>query len=164
MKRLNILILLLCCALFTFAQSLERQVIANAGLAVQNSSAGLSYTLGQEATASNITSTVKLTQGFQQVDPEEFLGVLDLNKINGQAMVFPNPTVNLLKVESNLLEHGINILNYQIMDLHGKIVLNSKVAAVGGQIDVSALAASTYTILLSSKDRTFQQRVRFIKI
>ena len=165
MRQLKLtLIALLCSATVLFGQSLERQVIGNAGMAIQTASGGISFTVSQQATFSSILSSAKLTQGFQQVDPSEFVGVLDLKTITTTATVFPNPTVNTLTLKSNLMDDGIFELNYSILDLHAKVVFVGNVSADGGSIDVSSLAASTYTLVLQSDNMEFNQKIRFIKM
>lgn len=159
----SIFIIILCSLGFvSFGQSIERQVMGSAGEAVQNGTAGLSYTVGQQATASQIISAVKLTQGFQQADLEESSIVLDLST-SIKALVFPNPTVNKLHLKSDLYTLGIDQLNYKVFDLHGKLVFSGNIASNGGEIDVSSLAKSTYTLVLKSKDLKFNQRIRFVK-
>ena len=164
MKQLQLTIICLLASAMVFGQSLERQVIGNAGEAVQNGTAGLSYTIGEQATASQIIPATKLTQGFQQVDPEEFVGILDLYAHQIQASVFPTPTVNLLKLRSDLHTIGINELEYHILDLHGKLVMQGIVPSDGGTFDVSSLAASTYTLVLRDQNGSFEQKIRFVKI
>ncbi len=164
MKQLKLTIIALFASAFVFGQTLERQVIGSAGLAVQNGTAGLSYTIGEQATSSQIIPATKLTQGFQQVDPVEFVGILDLYANQIQASVFPNPTVKILKLQSDLYTIGIDELNFQILDLHGKLVLEGIVPSDGGSFDVSSLAASTYTLVLRAKNGQFEQKIRFVKI
>ncbi len=164
MKQLKLTAICLFVSAMVFGQSLERQVIGNAGESVQNGTAGLSYTIGEQATASQIIPATKLTQGFQQVDPEEFVGILDLYAQQIQASVYPNPTVNILKLRSDLYTIGIDELDFQVLDLHGKLVLQGVVLSDGGSFDVSSLAASTYTLVLRSSNGDFEQKIRFVKI
>ncbi|MFY0644253.1 MAG: T9SS type A sorting domain-containing protein [Bacteroidia bacterium] len=164
MKKLIITLIACCMGLWSYGQSIERQVIGSAGEAVQTGSGGISYTVGQEATASQIIPATKLTQGFQQAGPEEFVGIIDLYTSTVKAIVFPNPTVNILQLRSDLHTQGIDHLDYQILDVHGKLVFSGNIASDGSTIDVSSLAASTYTLVLKSANQNFNQRIRFVKV
>ena len=164
MKKLIITLVICCLGIWSYGQSLERQVIGSAGEAVQSGNGGISYTVGQQATASQIIPATKLTQGFQQADPDEFVGVIDLYTSTVKAMVFPNPTVDRLELRSDLNTQGIDQLDYQILDVHGKLVFSGSIASDGSSIDVSSLASSTYTLVLTSSNQNFNQRIRFVKV
>jgi hypothetical protein len=164
MKRFIIILSICFTGTALYGQSLERQVIGSAGLSVNNSTADLSFTVGEVATASTITGTATLTQGFQQANEEDFTGVIDVGSLNASAIVFPNPTVDVLQIESTLPSMGITTLDYKVLDLQGRLVLQGTIASHEGQLDVMALAASSYTLILTSTDKQFTQRVKFSKI
>ena len=161
MKALAILLLTLSAPALQ-AQSLERQVIApGGGFAVNGAS--ISYTLGQEATLSALPG-IRLTQGFQQVDPSEMLGVLDVRPYSGVALAYPNPTQDVLHIRSELSTLGIAHLECQILDLHGKRVAEYSISSDAGTIDVSSLRASSYTLVLLNEAQQFRQHIRFVKL
>lgn len=164
MKKLFIITALFFSGSVLFGQSLERNVIGTAGLSTVTGSGSLSFTVGEVATASSITGSATLTQGFQQANEEDFVGVIDVKGLNASAIVFPNPTVDILKVKSTLPSLGIEKLTYKVMDLQGRIVLQGTVSSNDGSIDVMALAASSYTLILNSTDKQYSQRVKFNKI
>jgi hypothetical protein len=151
-------------SLSSLAQTIERQVIGAAGIAVQNGSAGLSFTVGELATLNASNSSSIFTQGFQQAEAEDLSNVVDLGVQAVQAVVFPNPTVQMLELKSDLHQQGITELDYEVLDMHGRAVIQGQVMADGGQIDVSSLAASTYTLVLRNSNGNFMQIVRFSKI
>ena len=156
--------IILLCFCFTIgsmvnAQSLERMVIGSAGLAVQNTNAGLSYTVGETATQ----SANLLTQGFQQPKIKTNTGTIELDNLKTKAMVFPNPTVDILNIKSNLPLEGIQTLDYQVFDMYGKVVLSGNIAANGGVLDVSFLASASYVLTLTSGTQ-YTKTVRFTRI
>ncbi|MBT8326107.1 MAG: T9SS type A sorting domain-containing protein [Bacteroidia bacterium] len=164
MNRFIIIILLIGLPYWVNAQSLERQVVSTAGIAVQNSSAMISYTVGESATLSSVTQSVILSQGFQQADSTEFVGIPKLESFAPNLFVYPNPTRDNLNIQINgLKQRGITHLNMQIMDLHGKLIKEISLDSKHEQIDVSELRASTYLIRLYSLDGSILQRVRFVK-
>ena len=159
MKKIIIISMVLFSCSLLKAQSLERTVIGSVGMAIQNGTAGLSFTVGEVATnTSNL-----LTQGFQQPNIVNNTGTLDLTKSNQLAIVFPNPTVDILNIKSNLPEAGINQLNYQVIDNFGKVVLQGKMVSNGGKINVQSLASASYVLVLSNGTE-FSQKVRFTRI
>lgn len=159
MKKLIIICAVFFSCSFMNAQSLERTVIGSAGLAVQNGSAGLSFTVGEAAT----NSANLLTQGFQQPNIINNSGTIHLDKSNTLAIVYPNPAVDILNIKSNLPAEGINSLSYQVFDMHGKVVLSGSMASDGASISVLSLATASYVLVLSNGTQ-FSQKVRFNRI
>jgi hypothetical protein len=159
MKKLIIICVVLFGCVQLQGQSLERTVIGSAGIAIQNASGGLSFTVGEVATnGSNL-----LTQGFQQPEVKNNIGVINVQGMNAQAIVFPNPTVDMLNIKSNLPNMGIQNVSYKIVDNYGKTVLQGTIASNGGMIDVVSLASASYVLILSSGTE-FSQKVRFTRI
>lgn len=164
MKKLTCILFGLLACFQSFAQSLERQVIGSAGLAIDGQAQGLSFTIGEPLTHSSIMGNAILTQGFHQAEQEDFADIIDLSLTDLLAIVFPNPTTQTLQLKSNLPDKGIVELTYSIYDLHGKSVLEGVVSSDGGIIEVSALSAAPYNLLLTSSEHSFRQSVRFIKL
>ena len=159
MKKLIIICIVLFGCVQLQGQSLERTVIGSAGIAIQNSSGGLSFTVGELATnASNL-----LTQGFQQPTIKKNVGTVNVQNMNAEAIVFPNPTVDVLNIKSALPTVGIDNVSYKIVDNYGKTVLQGTIASNGGMIDVKSLASASYVLVLSS-GTDFSQKVRFTRI
>jgi len=159
MKKVIIISLIFLSASFVNAQSLERTAIGSAGLAVQNGTAGLSFTTGEVAT----NSANLLTQGFQQPNILNNVGTLKLSEMSKKANIFPNPTVDILNIKSNLGKAGINTLSYQVFDAYGKVVLKGEIASNGSSINVTQLATASYVLMLS-RGTDFSQTIRFSRI
>lgn len=158
--------LLFLCFLFsaqTQSQSLDRQVIGSAGLAVQSSTTGLSFTVGEAVTESAVTSSVVLTQGFQQVDDDELIGIFEPLPEGISLLIYPNPTSKYLTIRCNLYQNGIDELSYTIIDMHGRKVMVGVIPSGIAQLDVTNLASSSYTILFRSGDGRYMKQERFIK-
>ncbi|MEZ5195886.1 MAG: hypothetical protein R2764_05675 [Bacteroidales bacterium] len=75
MKKIIFIITLLA-PMFLFAQMVERQVIGSAGGYSSTSDLKVSSTVGEAFVATGTSSTIILTQGFQQPD-EESLSIED---------------------------------------------------------------------------------------
>lgn len=130
-----------------FGQSAERQVIASTGGFSSTSNLQVSYTVGQTVTATGISSSLIVTQGFQQpnassVGVEELESGLSVN-------VYPNPVSDNLVVEINAT--NALTINATVYDMQGRqtgiAVSNLKVNGTLKQtLDVSALSAGQYLI------------------
>lgn len=164
MKRILSIAFCLGLGFASYGQSLERQVIGSAGSFMTNSSGSISFTVGELMVAYHTNSNGSLSEGFQQTASEESVSVLEVNKEGVQASVYPNPTDGILQLKSNLESIGVANLEYYVMDMQGRVVLNGATASNGGKINVSILSKSVYTIVLKSKTGQFQQRIRFTKI
>jgi len=68
MKKIHIILWLLFAPFILFSQSLPREVIAADGDFLKNSTGSMSFTLGEAVITTFESSTIHLTQGFQQND------------------------------------------------------------------------------------------------
>ncbi len=164
MKGIIISLVLVALTIYSYGQSLERQVIGSAGTAVQNSKAGLSQTVGEAITKSAVQSSIALTQGFQQAGEDVFTNVFKPEQLNATIRIYPNPATEILQISSNLYNNGITSLRFVIYDMKGSVVAQGEVNAGHDEINVSGLAASSYTLSLESKDLVFLHRSRFMKM
>jgi hypothetical protein len=74
------------------------------------------------------------------------MGVLGLDEAaNANLSVYPNPTSDVVTVESNMTEGSI-----QIIDLTGKVVANQTVNGVATAFNTSALTNGMYTVILTN--------------
>jgi hypothetical protein len=74
------------------------------------------------------------------------MGVLGLDEsANANLSVYPNPSSDVVTIESNMTEGSI-----QIIDLTGKVVANKTVNGVATAINTSALTNGMYTVILTN--------------
>ncbi len=101
-----------------------------------------SYTVGQVVYTTNTGTNGSVAQGVQQ--PYEIATTVGINEtaINLEMNVYPNPTNNYLqlKVDSEKLEN----LNFQLIDLQGKVIENKKVSSTTTSINVESLPKAIY--------------------
>lgn len=71
--------------------------------------------------------------------------------------VYPNPAQSELAFTFK----GEESLNYQILDLNGKLLMNGKIIAAQGKIDISRLAVGTYLLEVSNNSQ--KKTIRLIK-
>ncbi|MEN9971891.1 MAG: hypothetical protein RIS20_238 [Bacteroidota bacterium] len=74
------------------------------------------------------------------------MGVLGLDETtNANLSVYPNPSSNVVTIESNMTEGSI-----QIIDLTGKVVANQTVNGVATAFNTAALTNGMYTVILTN--------------
>lgn len=71
-----------------------------------------------------------------------------------ELLIYPNPTEDYFYIKSSIPE----IMNIRIMDIHGKIIYNSKVSNQE-MVDVSTYAAGAYVVELTYLDQVFRNRL-----
>jgi hypothetical protein len=110
-----------------------------------------SYTVGQVVYTTNTGSNGSVAQGVQQ--PYEISVTTGVNEttINLEMSVFPNPTTNYLqlKVGSEKLEN----LNFQLIDLQGKVIENKKVTAITSTINMEELPKAIYFLNVTKNNQ-----------
>jgi len=162
-KTISIILVLL--PIFLFAQSAERQVIGSAGGFSSSSDIQVSSTVGETVVGTSTSSTLILTQGFQQPS-EESLGIEDYEtglSINA----YPNPASSIVNLE---LEAPYSMeLSVQVLDFNGRplatLIQNLKVRGTSTQeIDFSNFASGNYFLLLTNKKGNLRQNIKILKV
>ncbi len=110
-----------------------------------------SYTVGQVVYTTATGTNGSLAQGVQQ--PYEISTTVGINEttIQLELSVYPNPTTNYLqlKVDSEKLEN----LNFQLIDLQGKVIENKKVTATTSTINLESLPKATYFLTVTDNNQ-----------
>lgn len=154
MKHLCLLALLACATLSGRSQSLGPQVISAAGAFTSQLDVSLSYTVGEIASATLISPSAILTQGFQQPEPLK-VSVTDPVPLFFDLTAYPNPSSHNLVVQT----HDARVLSLGVFNALGQIVETPRAADMhgGATLDVSHLAPGLYTLQVaihaSSSDR-----------
>lgn len=122
----------------SLAQDTMQYVIGNAGGDFLSANTQVSWTIGEVATETFVSSTQTVTQGFHQ-------GNLLVDRINEiflndySIRVYPNPVDDNLTIETDVLNK-----EFRIIDIDGRIRLNGYVISEFQQIDFTGLPAGTY--------------------
>ena len=155
MKRLLYVFIGLCFVSALTAQSLDRSVVSSGGGSVYLASIALDYTIGEPAVGDFSTSTVLLTQGFDQGYKKTNVGVEVFD--NKQTLrVYPNPAVTTISIESDKNYSG-SVLNAQ-----GQEVMKATFLKGSSMLNISELAAGVYFLSLVSSDN-IPLNVRWVK-
>lgn len=141
--------------LVLFGQTAERQVIASTGDYASTSNLQVSYTVGEAVIATGTSSSIIITQGFQQptassVGIEEMEQGLSVN-------VYPNPVADILTLEINAANDlTVNATVYNLQGQKtGVSFSNLKVnGTLKTTLDVSVLSIGQYLISFTNENST----------
>ncbi|MFC2096989.1 T9SS type A sorting domain-containing protein [Bacteroidota bacterium] len=122
MKKIALLIVIVCFPFLVFSQNTEQKVIASAGGYFENASGSISWTLGELVITTVSTPNTILTQGFQQSGFEiksaidnKFISDLDVN-------LYPNPARDFINVSINTDEQLR--LRIEVIDVSNRLLIN----------------------------------------
>jgi len=149
------------------AQSLERQVIGSAGIYQTAAWGSLSATTGECITNTFSTSSVILTQGFQQPRPTDLM-VYNVPANNITIEVFPNPASGFINVIINANDPGRHY-SVSLFDMPGQLLKLPCQDLSSGMttkltFDLRPIAIGTYLIQISDENNVLVQTIKFIKI
>ena len=130
-------------ATFLAASSATAQeVISSQGETYSNATGSIDFTVGEVVINTGTNGINDLTQGFHQTN-WKFLGVEDFAP-NFQAIIFPNPTQDVLNIKTSVFEN----VTYTLYDAQGKLVMQNILSAEQTPIQVSQLAPGAYSLEL----------------
>ncbi len=126
----------------------------------------LSYTIGELAAISTITSgDITLTQGFHQPDKFTIISIRPLEEELG-AEIFPNPSSEMAQIKISSSE--FYYLSIELYDAAGRVLRSEKVKQFPGEqlytLPTSDLAVGTYLVRLINSDGSAKKTLRLNKI
>ena len=132
---------------FSYAQT---STLATGGEA-SSGNGKVSYSVGQVVYTTNTATNGNVAQGVQQ--PYEISVTTGINEttINLEMSVYPNPTNNYLKLEVG--NEKLESLSFQLIDLEGKVIENTKVTAATSTINIESLPKAIYFLSISDKNK-----------
>ena len=134
--------------LFSFFASLAvsaQEVVSTQGESYSNASANIDFTIGEVIIATGTDGTNDITQGFHQTN-WNFVGLED-HAPNYEAIIFPNPTEDVLNIRTSTFEN----VTYTLYDAQGKLVMQNMLSAEQTPIQVSQLAPGSYSLTLNNQ-------------
>ena len=162
MKRVILFILVIITSISVNAQDISSSVVASAGGSAETSNFIVSWTLGEVAIETLESSSITLTQGFQQ-------GYFEITSIdesitgNITLKVYPNPAAEFIWVAMETVD--IKVATIEIFDIDGKRVYNQKWHLIDGekQILLNGFSASQYILRVSDETGKVLQNLKLIK-
>ena len=162
MKKLLLIIIAIITSVFVNAQEISSYVVASSGGSAETTNLNISWTLGEVAIETLESSTLILTQGFQQ-------GYFEITSIDEPVAgsftlkVYPNPAVEYIWVAMETVD--IKIATIEIFDIDGKLVYNQKWQLEDGekQIMLNGFSASQYILRVSDETGKVLQNFKLIK-
>ena len=136
---------LLLLGLLTIINSIHSQeVVSTQGETYSSPNAIIDFTVGEVVINTVSDGTNNITQGFHQTN-WNFVG-LENHTPSFEAIIFPNPTSEVLNIRASAFENVI----YTLYDAQGKLIVKDKLTAEQTLILVSQLATGSYSITLNN--------------
>lgn len=131
-----------------------QEVVSTNGETYTNQQGSLAYTIGEVVIETGSNQEHIVTQGFHQ-SRWSFVNINEKEK-SLSLSIYPNPTQEKIhfKLESS------EIINVDIFDMQGKLVLNQQVDKHHEIIELSQLKPGSYSLVASSA----KERVKLIKL
>jgi hypothetical protein len=137
------LIITLVLLIFSVGLHAQKTVPATGGNAT-GAGGSSSYTVGQVVYTTATGTNGSVAQGVQQPYEISIITGVKEASINLEMSVYPNPTTNYLTLKVDDVE--LSTLNFQLIDLQGKIIENKKVTASSTILKMEALPKAIYFI------------------
>lgn len=146
------------------AQSAERQVIGSAGNFTSATGLQVSNTVGETITTTGSSTSLILTQGFQQPNTSP-LAIEDV-KLGYVIKAYPNPAHNAVTLDFTTQKSLL--LQISLFDIYGKQIQPTEQLNINGNIvhtvNVSAIPSGNYFIHLTNTDGKLNKNIPFQKI
>jgi len=143
MKCILPITLFLCLHLVSYAQNIERQVVASGG----NDGDFSSFTIGQPVVGTSFSNSIIATQGYQQPLVDDTMVNTFDPEIITSVITFPNPVISSFWIQA-AFEIPISG-SIQLLSILGESVRNSsfdKTSNLSEKIDVSNLTSTVYIL------------------
>lgn len=128
-----------------------------AGQTFSNSTAILSWNLGEPFILSSVEPNVQLNEGFEQAGI--IVTAIPQEQNNLMVNAYPNPANASVTLDFS----NANTANLQVHDMSGRLVIEKINLSTGSQIDFSTLQQGMYVLTLTS-DKNEQKKIQIQKI
>ncbi|MBN2761667.1 MAG: T9SS type A sorting domain-containing protein [Bacteroidales bacterium] len=141
MKHLAKMLIVFC--LFGHETMQAQQAVAASGGNAAGAGGTVSYTVGQAAYTTNVSSSGTVAQGCQQ--PFEIYvltGLEETREINVEFMVYPNPSSGLIKL--TVSNNELKDLGFRLYNNSGILIQNKRITDRETFIEMGDLPSATY--------------------
>ncbi|PRX41207.1 T9SS type A sorting domain-containing protein [Salegentibacter salegens] len=137
-------------------KNLHSSINVNGGN-ISNAEGSLSYSIGQVYYSSHNEEEITVTEGVQQ-PLIIYTAPVEKTKKDFEVLAYPNPVANNFTIDAS--SYANRSLNYQIVDLNGRLLKEDRIEKPGSKIDISRFSAAIYLLRISDND----QHIKTIKI
>jgi hypothetical protein len=137
-------------SLLTTITVTAQEVVSTQGDSYSNASGSIDFTIGEVVINTGTDGTNDITQGFHQTN-WNFVGLED-HAPNYEAIIFPNPTSEILNIRTSAFEN----VTYTLYDAQGELVLQNVLSAEQTPIQVSQLAPGNYSLTLNNETQNLK--------
>ncbi len=152
MKKTHLLLMLIVFIGFNKIQA--QQAALTSGGNATGSGGSVSYSIGQIDYVMATGSTGSASQGMQQPFEISTLSGEEFTQISLQMMVYPNPTTSYVNLM--IENYDFQDLNFQLVDLAGKQILNEKITSSETKIDLNNLSKNVYLLQVMNQTSTIK--------
>lgn len=139
-------------SILTAAHVSAQEVVSTQGDSYSSPEASIDFTIGEVVVNTTTDGTNILTQGFHQVN--WLIISVEEHIANFEASIYPNPTEAVLTIKTATFEK----ISYFLYDAAGRVLQQNSLSNSITAIDVSMLAAGSYSVVLfntTQKLKTF---------
>lgn len=148
--------------LFVVEPLSAQQSVHSSGGEAQGSGGTVSYSIGQVAYEYQESQDGNVTQGVQHAFEIYTVFVTEQLSMNIELKVFPNPTIDELKLHVVFDGSHNRKLNFQLYDLSGKLLQSKAISSDFTHIDVQHYARANY-LLRVNDDKIELKTFRIVK-
>ncbi|MBK7966649.1 MAG: T9SS type A sorting domain-containing protein [Bacteroidetes bacterium] len=181
MKNKIIIIFLTVFTINVQAQSIQRNVIASAGIDNSVSNIRLTSTVGETVTSTLSKSNYKIAQGFQQgkitvariVNVEDTTEItsdesttsrnsnsLDENKF--KVNVYPNPATEYINIKLTELSNAKHMI--YLTDISGRLIESRTISSPETRIEFTSMTSGKYILHIKSEDGKVNESFKIFKL
>ena len=153
MNRKN-LVIIGCSLVFAVKTSTAQQAAVAVGGNASGSGGYVSYSVGQIDFTTNTGPNGYVNQGVQQTYEIKVVLGIEEEQINLDVQVYPNPTTSNLTL--NVGQHELTNLEFQVLDMLGKIIENKKITSTIETIEMDNLPDATYFLTVIYNEQSIK--------
>lgn len=152
MKKFYFLLLFSALVFSAFCQD----AVVPAGGTASGNGGSATYTVGQIADQRVEAGGKYIVEGVQQPYEIQTVGVNNYPGILLEAVIYPNPTPNIVRLRISNYEIPEEGLSAVLYDMHGRLLQVFPVADLETQMDLSKYPSATYQLCVMDNDRTLK--------
>jgi len=134
-----------------FGSLFAQETIPATGGDASGSGGSVSYTVGQINYTTNSDGNGSVAQGIQQPFEIQIVLGVEVETIQLELAVYPNPTTDFLNL--SIQNFGNNEMSYQLYDLLGKTIESKNIQSSSTRIQMNHLQTAAYFLRVSENNK-----------